>query len=116
MAPAVAHADEPVAGAAGDPPAPAPVAQPPTVVEPNADALLNGEVPPLTELPKHRTVLDVIQKVRRGAPVIMGRAAFPYRGRMPVFDYLTDDEVAAAYMYLLAYPPRSTRLSPRDDM
>lgn len=75
---------------------------------PDAEALLNGEVPPLTELPKHRTVLDVIRKVRRGAPVIMGRAAFPYRGRMPVFDYLTDDEVAAAYMYLLAYPPRST--------
>jgi hypothetical protein len=30
----------------------------------------------------------------------------PYRGRMPVFDYLTEDEVANAYLYLTLYPPQ----------
>ena len=39
-------------------------------------------------------------------PVVMGIAQVSYRGRMPVFDYLTDEEVEGAYLYLLAYPPQ----------
>lgn len=35
----------------------------------------------------------------------MGSALISYRGRMPVFDYLTDGEVSAAYGYLSLYPP-----------
>jgi hypothetical protein len=38
----------------------------------------------------------------------MGRASVSSRGRMPVFNYLKDDEVASAYLYLLIYPPSSS--------
>ena len=40
-----------------------------------------------------------------------GDPAFHYRGRMPVFPFLQDVEVAAAYMYLIDYPPQAA--SPR---
>ena len=50
--------------------------------------------------------LELVEKVRRGAPVIMGTTLMVDRGRMPVFDYLTNDEAAAAYLYLVMYPPR----------
>jgi hypothetical protein len=36
----------------------------------------------------------------------MGTTLMVDRGRMPVFDYLTNDEAAAAYLYLVMYPPR----------
>lgn len=73
---------------------------------PDAAGLLAGDVPPLAELLRRHTVFDVTQKVRYGMPVIMGQPAYQYRGRMPVFNYLTEDEVRMAYMYLIAYPPR----------
>jgi hypothetical protein len=34
-----------------------------------------------------------------------GDPAFHYRERMPVFPFLQDLEVAAAYMFLVDYPP-----------
>ena len=37
----------------------------------------------------------------------MGPQSFHYRGRMPVFDYLQDKELAAAYDFLVAYPPQA---------
>jgi len=74
---------------------------------PNPEELLQGAVPPLGLLAKERAINDVIRKVRHGTPVVMGRAMVSYRGRMPVFEYLKDDEVAAAYMYLLIYPPEN---------
>ncbi|OFW12380.1 MAG: hypothetical protein A3F70_07080 [Acidobacteria bacterium RIFCSPLOWO2_12_FULL_67_14] len=46
-------------------------------------------------------------KVRVGKPVIMGVARMPSRGRMPVFDYLTEADVVGGYAYLAAYPPES---------
>ena len=36
-----------------------------------------------------------------------GNPAFHYRGRMPVFPFLQDVEVAAAYMFLVDYPPQA---------
>lgn len=72
---------------------------------PDGEELLQGAVPPLGLLAKERAIYDVIRKVRHGTPVVMGRAMVSYRGRMPVFEYLKDDEVSAAYMYLLIYPP-----------
>jgi hypothetical protein len=36
---------------------------------------------------------------------MMGTPVLPYRGRMPVFDYLSESEVADAYLYLELYPP-----------
>jgi len=73
---------------------------------PGPEALLGNAVPSLASLPQHRTLFDVVQKVRHGAAVVMGRAAVAYRGRMPVFEYVTDSEVAAAYLYLITYPPQ----------
>lgn len=73
---------------------------------PGPDALLNGATPSLSSLPRHQTVFDMVRKVRHGATVVMGPARMACRGRMPVFDYLSDQEVAAAYMYLIAYPPQ----------
>lgn len=73
---------------------------------PGPEAMLYGAAPSLASLVRRRNVFAVIQKVRHGAPVIMGRAEMAYRGRMPLFNYLTDSEVSAAYTYLMAYPPR----------
>jgi len=44
--------------------------------------------------------------VTTGAPITMGTPPALYRGRMPVFAYLTQDEAAAAYLYLMLYPPK----------
>lgn len=73
---------------------------------PDPEELLQGAVPPLGSFSTERSAYQVIRKVRYGAPVVMGRALVTYRGRMPVFDYLKDDEVSAAYLYLLIYPPQ----------
>jgi mono/diheme cytochrome c family protein len=73
---------------------------------PDPEELLRGAVPPLGSLANQRALFEVVRKVRHGTPVVMGRALISYRGRMPVFGYLTDDEVSAAYLYLLLYPPR----------
>jgi mono/diheme cytochrome c family protein len=73
---------------------------------PTPEALLNGAVPPLAGLPTHRTLFELVEKVRRGAPIIMGTTQMVDRGRMPVFDYITNDEAAAAFLYLAVYPPR----------
>ena len=35
----------------------------------------------------------------------MGEPALPYRGRMPVFYYLSQQEAADIYQYLQTYPP-----------
>jgi hypothetical protein len=45
-----------------------------------------------------------VQKVVQGAPILMGTPPILHRGRMPVFYYLSQDEVAAAYDYLSRYP------------
>jgi mono/diheme cytochrome c family protein len=72
---------------------------------PTPEALLDNAIPSLASLTLQRTLAEVVHKVRVGSPIVMGIAHVPYRGRMPVFDYLTDTEAAAAYMYLLMYPP-----------
>jgi hypothetical protein len=48
---------------------------------------------------------EFIRKVTRGAPVLMGASPMLYRGRMPVFYYLSEDEAADVYLYLTLYPP-----------
>jgi mono/diheme cytochrome c family protein len=72
---------------------------------PNPEELLQGAVPPISGFTAKRTIPEVVQKVRHGSTVVMGSLQLTYRGRMPVFDYLSDDEVASAYLYILAYPP-----------
>jgi mono/diheme cytochrome c family protein len=75
---------------------------------PTPDAMLvKGVIPPLTVLIADNPQVDFIRKARSGAPVFEGRPLFHYRGRMPVFYYLRDEELAAAYDYLVAYPPQA---------
>jgi mono/diheme cytochrome c family protein len=74
---------------------------------PSRQALAQGTIPPFTTLLEDKPVADFVTKVRSGAAVMVGDAAFHYRGRMPVFPFLHDEEVAAAYMFLVAYPPQA---------
>jgi mono/diheme cytochrome c family protein len=77
-----------------------------TGVWPTPEAMLNGAIPPLSGLPTHHTLLGVVEKVRRGKPVVLGATRITSAGRMPEFYYVTNDEAAAAYLYLVTYPPR----------
>lgn len=72
---------------------------------PNPEELLQGSVPPLGGFATEKTMPEVVRKVRYGATIVMGSLPLPYRGRMPVFNYLSDDEIVSAYLYLIIYPP-----------
>jgi mono/diheme cytochrome c family protein len=75
---------------------------------PSGKALLvQGTIPPFTTMLEDKPVAAFVTKVRSGAPVMTGDPVFHYRGRMPVFSYLQDVEVAAAYMFLVDYPPQA---------
>jgi Cytochrome C oxidase, cbb3-type, subunit III len=73
---------------------------------PTGAELLSGAIPPLAILIVDKPVVDFVNKVRSGAPTTMGDVPFHYRGRMPVFYYLKEYEVAAAYLFLTNFPPR----------
>jgi mono/diheme cytochrome c family protein len=74
---------------------------------PTPQQILDGAIPPLSTLTTRVGLSEFVRKVTCGAPIIMGSPATPYRGRMPVFTYLSQDEAAQAYMYLLLYPPHN---------
>lgn len=63
-----------------------------------------GNPPPLSFFTEQRTSPQVIRKVREG---LIEPSVSASRGRMPVFDYLSPQEVTAAYLYLLLEPPGS---------
>jgi hypothetical protein len=75
--------------------------------QPTGAELLNGAIQPFTVLVANKSVVEFVNKVRRGAPTTMGEIPFHYRGRMPVFYYLKDYEVAAAYLFLNDFPPQA---------
>jgi mono/diheme cytochrome c family protein len=68
--------------------------------------VLSGVIPSLANLPREKAVTDFVHKARAGAQVPLTAGSYMSRGRMPVFDYLTEPELASAYAYLTAYPPR----------
>jgi len=72
---------------------------PPTTV-------LSGVIPPLSSMPHQKTFADFVRKVREGTPIPAGTSGVWSRGRMPVFNYVSEQEAAAAYSYLSLYPPR----------
>jgi mono/diheme cytochrome c family protein len=72
---------------------------------PGPQALLDGAIPPLSTLTRRKSQPEFVRKVTQGAPVLMGTPATLYRGRMPVFYYLSEDEAADVYLYLTLYPP-----------
>jgi mono/diheme cytochrome c family protein len=73
---------------------------------PTDKAMLAGAIPSLASLMQNQSVADFVVKARSGAPVTLPSLTFTHRGRMPVFDYLKDQEISAAYMYLASHPPR----------
>lgn len=75
-------------------------------VDTRATTVINRVIPPLSDMPRLKSFADFVRKVRDGAPVPLGSGNVMSRGRMPVFDYLSEPEVAAAYEYLSRYQPR----------
>ena len=73
---------------------------------PSPEQILVGAIPPLSTLPNRVSFSEFVRKVTSGAPIAMGTPGASYRGRMPVFSYLSQDEAAAAYLYLIRYPPQ----------
>jgi mono/diheme cytochrome c family protein len=63
---------------------------------------LDRQVPALAEMTTRDSVREFVRKTREGSP----RAGDP-KGRMPRFDYLSETELEAAYVYLTAFPPRA---------
>jgi mono/diheme cytochrome c family protein len=72
---------------------------------PNLQQLYEGAIPPLSTLALRTSRTEFIRKVTHGAPILMGATPELYRGRMPVFYYLSEDEAADVYLYLTRYPP-----------
>jgi mono/diheme cytochrome c family protein len=68
--------------------------------------VLNDVIPALASMPHQKTFYQFVQKVREGAPIPLSAGGVLSRGRMPVFNYLTEAEVASAYSYLSIYPPK----------
>jgi cytochrome c len=73
---------------------------------PSPDQILKGAIPPLSALTTRVSLSGFVRKVTSGAPIIMGTPPTYYRGKMPAFVYLSQDEAASAYLYLIRYPPR----------
>jgi mono/diheme cytochrome c family protein len=73
--------------------------------DPSPQQLMDGAIPPLNTLTARESRPEFIRKVTHGAPVLMGTPPLPYRGRMPVFYYLSEEEAADVYLYLRLYPP-----------
>lgn len=65
-------------------------------------------IPSLANIARHQTVAQFVQKVREGGPIPSSSRDVASSGHMPIFDYLTEAEVASAYAYLIAYPPITT--------
>jgi mono/diheme cytochrome c family protein len=72
---------------------------------PSPEQLENGTIPPLGSLIEHTNLAEFVRKVTNGAPILMGDPPTPHRGRMPVFDYMSQNEAADVYLYLTLYPP-----------
>jgi mono/diheme cytochrome c family protein len=70
---------------------------------PSPQQLLGGAIPPLNTLTKRVNRADFVRKIISGAPIEMGTLPVPYRGRMPVFYYLSEEEAEDVCMYLTLY-------------
>jgi mono/diheme cytochrome c family protein len=76
-----------------------------TGANPTPAELSQGAIPPLSALPERVNQAQLVRKVTSGAPVITATTSSVFRGRMPVFSYLSENEAADVYEYLIAYPP-----------
>lgn len=80
---------------------------------PSPEQIGAGVIPPLSTLTSRTSLEQFVRKVTHGAAVTSGQLALPARGRMPAFSYISDTEAAAAYFYLVAYPPQLQEESPK---
>ncbi len=76
-----------------------------TGADPEPQQIWDGAIPPLSVLTARESRPEFIRKVTSGAPILMGAPPMLYRGRMPVFYYLSEEEAADVYLYLTLYPP-----------
>jgi mono/diheme cytochrome c family protein len=60
----------------------------------------------LAEMTARFAVDELVRKVRTGTPEIVQNAT---HGRMPRIDYLSPEELEAAYVYLVGFPPQAER-------
>jgi mono/diheme cytochrome c family protein len=74
-----------------------------TGMNPTSAEFLDGAIPPLSVLPHRVNRAQLVRKVTAGAPIVAETTS--YRGRMPVFNHLSEDEAADVYDYLTEYPP-----------
>ena len=65
--------------------------------------MMRGVIPSLASFAEQKSPDDLVRKVRDGASGMMGMMG---GGRMPVYPYLTEEEILASYLYLITYPPR----------
>lgn len=64
--------------------------------------MMRGTIPSLASFPIEKTLQDVIRQVEQGSMPMMSMMGGQI---MPAYPYLTEDEGAAAYLYLVKYPP-----------
>ncbi len=65
--------------------------------------MMRGVIPSLASLAEEKSPDDLVRKVRDGASGMMGMMG---ARRMPVYAYLTEEEILASYLYLVSYAPR----------
>ena len=73
-----------------------------TGADPDPQQIWDGAIPPLSTLTTRKSRSEFIEKVTHGAPILMGAQPMLYRGRMPVFCYLSEEEAADIYLLSLA--------------
>lgn len=62
----------------------------------------DAQVPTLADMTDKYSAGEFLRKTRAGSPQQGGA-----HGRMPRFDYLSTEELEAAYVYLVAFPPQA---------
>jgi len=66
-------------------------------------AMMQGVIPSLASFPEQNSMQEIVRQVRMGSSRMMGMMG---GSTMPAFPYITEEEAAAAYLFLLKYPPR----------
>lgn len=66
--------------------------------------MMQGTVPSLASLPQDHSLGSVERQVQYGSSGMMRRMMGGET--MPTFPYFTEEEIAAAYFYLVEYPPQ----------
>jgi mono/diheme cytochrome c family protein len=67
--------------------------------------MMAGLVPALIGMPEQLSLEAMVHKVRHGWQAMAGLSH--QMSRMPIYPYLSDEEVAAAYLYLAYIPPQN---------